>query len=132
MFGRVVLDEIISKVMFPSHPVYEKMSLLDFIPHPIESHIDCVGSSLADIVIGESAPCCTICCFRLVGRLCPISIRARCIAATFWHLTNNAPNSASIALANTLRIVVYYTQTIPLKGGGVFGAILGYFGVVII
>ena len=60
------------------------------------------------------------------GFLWPISVRAMRIAAHCYQLTKRAPNSASIALASTLVIVVYLTIKDPLSRGCFIGGLLGF------
>ena len=47
----------------------------------------------------------------------PISTRALLIYVTFWKLSNNPPNYASVADAMKLLIILYSTCTGPFYGG---------------
>ena len=49
-----MLGEVISKVVVCWGPVHVVLLLVDAIPDPIEMHVDGMGSSLSDSVVGEA------------------------------------------------------------------------------
>ena len=49
-----MLGEVIRKVVVCWGPVHVVLLLVDAIPDPIETHVDCTGSALSDGVVGKA------------------------------------------------------------------------------
>ena len=57
-----------------------------------------------------------VCCHHFGGFWLTIYARAVLVAVAFWKFSNNPPNSASVADAITLLIMLYSTFTGPFSG----------------
>ena len=55
MFGEVVCE-----IIGTFSPVYEKMTLLDTVTNPIETHIHCFGAALFYGVVADAGSACII------------------------------------------------------------------------
>ena len=52
-----MLGEIVCNIMFSSHPIYQKLSLTDYLSDPLKFHVDYSGTLLADVVVENSVSC---------------------------------------------------------------------------
>ena len=52
--GGMMLGEIVGIILLAWAPVDQKLALVNWVPDPIEAHVNCFGSALFDLVEGQA------------------------------------------------------------------------------